>query len=83
MTQEDIISMAREAGFEVNEDGEVLENSHFFQTNKVERFAALVAAAEREACAKVCEDTTAAWTQPVYNGACMDCAAAIRARGNK
>jgi len=39
--------------------------------------------AEREACAKVCEDTTAAWTQPVYNGACMDCAAAIRARGNK
>lgn len=49
MTQEDIIRMAREAGFEVNEDGEVLENSHFFQTNKVERFAALVAAAEREA----------------------------------
>jgi hypothetical protein len=126
MTQEDIISMAREAGFEVNEDGEVLENSHFFQTNKVERFAAFVAAivaaaerekvahwmhglgyatghgdtiedlldhlgtqiaegllTEREACAKVCEDTTAAWTQPVYNGACMDCAAAIRARGNK
>jgi hypothetical protein len=39
--------------------------------------------AEREACAKVCEDTTAAWTQPVYNGACMDCATAIRARGNK
>ena len=39
--------------------------------------------AEREACAKVCEDITAAWTQPVYNGACMDCAAAIRARGNK
>lgn len=38
---------------------------------------------EREACAKVCEDTTAAWTQPVYNGACMDCAVAIRARGNK
>lgn len=56
MTQEDIISMAREAGFEVNEDGEVLEDSHFFQTNKVERFAALVAAlvaaAEREAFAK-------------------------------
>jgi hypothetical protein len=52
MTPEDIISMAREAGFEVNEDGEVLENSHFFQTNKVERFAAfvaaIVAAAERE-----------------------------------
>jgi hypothetical protein len=41
------------------------------------------AASEREECAKACEDTTAAWTQPVYNGACMDCAAAIRARGQE
>ena len=39
--------------------------------------------AEREACARVCEETTAAWTQPVYNGACMDCATAIRARSDK
>lgn len=36
--------------------------------------------AEREACARVCEETTAAWTQPVYNAACMDCATAIRNR---
>jgi len=53
MTREDIIRMAREAGFSVwdNErasmegDGDALE-----------RFAALVAAAEREACAKVCDE---------------------------
>ena len=38
--------------------------------------------AEREACAKVCEETTASWTQDLYNRGCMDCAAAIRARGN-
>ena len=38
---------------------------------------------EREACAKVCEETTASWTQDLYNSGCMDCAAAIRARGNK
>ena len=48
MTREDIIRMAREAGMTVCRDewvfGEMLE-----------RFAALVAAAEREACAKVCE----------------------------
>ena len=44
-------------------------------------FAALVAAAEREACAKVAEETTAAWTEYDYNSACMDCAKAIRARG--
>lgn len=37
--------------------------------------------AEREECAKVCEETTAAWTQHLYNSGCMDCAKAIRARG--
>ncbi len=45
MNREDITRMAREAGF-VGFDGE----------NKCLReFAALVAAAEREVCAKVCE----------------------------
>jgi hypothetical protein len=45
MTQEDIFKMAQEAGFDVHR-GEWL-----FQM--LERFAALVAAAEREACAKL------------------------------
>jgi len=67
MTPEDIIRMARESGFEVNEDGEVLENSHFFQTNKVERFAALVAEAEREACARVCDDKA----KETFSGQCQ------------
>jgi hypothetical protein len=43
---------------------------------RLERFAALVAEKEREACAKVCEDT------PWSNWFTADCAAAIRARGN-
>lgn len=38
-------------------------------------------AAEREACAKVAEERTTAWTEYDYNSACMDCADAIRARG--
>ncbi len=38
-------------------------------------------AQEREACAKVCEETTASWTQHLYNEGCIDCAKAIRARG--
>ena len=38
---------------------------------------------EREACARVCEETTAAWTQYLYNSGCVDCAVAIRARNNK
>lgn len=71
MTRDDIISMAREAGIDYGFGAEL------------ERFAALVAAAEREACAEVCEETTAAWTQHLYNSGCVDCAAAIRARGGE
>jgi len=75
MTRDDIIKMAREAGLEI---------VNFTSTiASIERFAELVAAAEREACANVCEETTASWTQHIYNAACVDCAAAIRARGTK
>ena len=46
-----------------------------FTHKDLEHFAALVAAAEREACAKVCDDMD-------HNGVMIaaDCAAAIRAR---
>ena len=73
MIREDIISMAREAGFE-----ELFKDSHDWVcfTEEIERFAALVAAAEREGCAKVCE-THAPTTTPTY----VSYAAAIRARG--
>ena len=63
MNREDIIRMAREAG---------LIGKPIF-TEGLEHFAALVASAEREACAKVCEqDDSMRWS-----GA----ANAIRARG--
>jgi hypothetical protein len=42
----------------------------------LERFAALVAAAEREACAKVCDDLV------LDQYSASGCAAAIRARGD-
>ena len=81
MDREDIIRMAREAG------GLIYEVDWCFEMENLERFASLVAAAaraeENEACAKVCEETTASWTQDLYNSGCMDCAAAIRARGEK
>ena len=79
MDREEIIRMAREAGFKVDwQHADVAE----IKAKRYEYFAALVAAAEREACAKVCEETTASWTQDLYNSGCMDCAAAIRAREN-
>ena len=46
MNREDIIRMAREAGFRVNTTESLLE--------ELERFAALVASAEREECKKLC-----------------------------
>jgi len=47
MTKEEIIEMARQAGFE--------EHQAKFDT-RFEPFAKLVARHEREACAKVCEE---------------------------
>jgi hypothetical protein len=67
MNQE-IIRMAREAEFHPIEGGIVEGN--------LLRFAALVAAAEREACAKVCDEMEIANLYGV-----KECAAAIRARG--
>jgi hypothetical protein len=49
MNRDDIIRMAREAGWTGPE-----ENVTYVAM--LERFANLVAAAEREACAKVCEE---------------------------
>ena len=68
MTRDDITRMAREAGF-VGFDGD---------NGSLRRFAALVAAAEREACAKVCEKDATAWG---YDSNGASCAIAIRARG--
>ena len=61
MTREDIIRMAREAGFPVEkwDDGldEVMDGDNYhIQTDQVIDFANLVAAAEREACAKLCDE---------------------------
>ena len=74
MTQDDIIKLAREAG----DDWE-----HTLPVDKMflERFAALVAAAEREACAKVCENAAHSESGSELAWASRACAAAIRARG--
>jgi len=68
MTREDILRMAQEADYNPR-DGGVYKFDNF----DLERFAALVAAAEREACAKVVEDSDTRWLGVI--------AAAIRARG--
>ena len=75
MTRDDVIRMAREAGFWVNDDGSFNggDDSEFGLLN----FATLVVAAEREACAKVCEG----WVSSGFYPATV-IAKAIRARND-
>jgi hypothetical protein len=97
MNREDIIRMALDTGFDADDE---------ITLTSLERFAALVAAAERnrtwtqahwteyersivaaerEACAKVCEDMRPSqpeFDQRYWQG-CTDSATAIRARGEK
>jgi uncharacterized protein (DUF2126 family) len=60
MTRDDIIRLASEAGFvrvvATHADGSL--TTTVAPIEKLERFAALVAAAEREACAQVCDRIT-------------------------
>jgi hypothetical protein len=84
MTREEIIRMAREAGFDPHD----MSDDFTCNLEDIERFASLVAAAEREACAKICDGKVdaeyatgkvdhneMAWTQA--------CLIAIRARGEQ
>jgi hypothetical protein len=75
MTKDDIIRMAREANGEPAWDGGV-----DWYWDEVERFANLVAAAEREACAKVCENLVIEHPGRADLTA-KQCAFAIRERG--
>ena len=92
MNREEITRMAREAGFVIDEASrqhqpKCIGFTHYLIDDELSRFAALVAAAEREACAKVCDRLAALIP---LNGshhalqieAITDCAAAIRARSN-
>jgi len=81
MTQDEIIEMAKQAGIKRKTDEFYSEFCDGVYFDDLEAFTKLVAQHEREACAKVCEETTASWTQHLYNEGCIDCAKAIRARG--
>ena len=79
LNRDDVIRMAREAGFDTDLPG-FRDGSAIALKLAAAAFAA-GAAAEREACAKVCDDLADA-SNLVYAGtAAMHCADAIRARG--
>jgi len=74
MNREDIIRMADQCGIP-----EFINNES--QADNILRFAALIAAAEREACAKVCDDELKEWG--IFDSDVGDVSKAIRARGNQ
>ena len=80
VTREDITRMAREAGFLVDEADFITapKNGRIGFQTELERFVALVAEAEREACAKVCLNM-----EGMAGDYADKYAAAIRARGSK
>ena len=92
MTRDDIIRMAKEAGFNqilaTNAGADVWIDDGFY-VKELENFAVLVAAAEREACAKLCEKEQFELTQDVagknglqhFDAGCRSCAEMIRRRG--
>ena len=74
MTQEEIIRMAREAGL-------VFGLQMYIDHYQLERFATLVAAHEREACAKLCDELQRMNKEEFYAARPEHCAVYIRARG--
>lgn len=66
MDRDTVIALAREAGLDTNDSA--------WLSIRFERFAALVAAHEREACAKLCDERFG------MERIAQECAAAIRSR---
>ena len=79
MNREDIIRMAIEA--ELNLYVNDLTEKQYIEV--IERFATLVASAEREACAQLCETigNTQANMNAAWRNGCRDAANEIRVRG--
>lgn len=71
MTKDDIIRIAHEAGLHIATDVHWMP---IIGLKYVEKFAAIVAAAEREACIRDCDSVDLAGAD--------DCIAAIKARGH-
>lgn len=74
-----LMVMAEEVGFEVCPPRVVVMDHNV--ERRLARFAALVAAAERDACAQVCDEQTQRWVDDRARYCASECAAAIRARG--
>lgn len=90
MNTDDIIRMAREAGIPLEIDWAgrpstlVIKDggTYFRGVDDLERFAKLIALAEREACAKVCEEIAKLYSTDIFpeDGTSIDCSSAKMGR---
>ena len=84
MDRDNIIKMAKEAGLLPIDIGPTIETWQMRRKEEsLVRFAELVAAHEREACAKVCEERQEVFQKYYTKGLAAMCAEAIRARGEQ
>ena len=81
MNRDDLIRMALKCGATIKSDCE--GNGAFGSGIDLLQFAALVAAAEREECAKLIEERLETPNMLGWNAGVMACLKAIRARGLK
>jgi hypothetical protein len=81
MKQEDIIKLAQEAG--LIRAGEHYTEPARWGISEITDFYNRAVAAEREACAKACEERQEVFQKYYTKGLAAMCAEAIRARGNK
>ena len=84
MTQHEIIEMARQAGLAIWDESIQKNTFAYAMPELLEAFAKLVAAKEREACARVCEEHGKVWFERMllgFQSTLNDVADAIRARG--
>jgi hypothetical protein len=84
MTQDEIIEMARRVNLVVDENQSGFDDLLAF----AKLVAAKATASEREACAKVCDDLPAPneysnTDKSMWEVTCIDCADAVRARGEQ
>ena len=78
MNREDIIRMAQEADIKFKTDVFCSDFCDGVYEDDLERFAALVASAEREACAQIVEVEAMQYAEPVW---AIEIVNDIRARG--
>ena len=89
MTQDEIIELARQAGINYRElsDEFATGNGDGVEVEQMEAFAKMVAAKERDSCAKLCDNQAeyewALGGSGEGNTAAKKCASAIRARGQE